>query len=193
VALGAIISAFGCLNGWILLQGQVPFAAARDRLFPTAFAKLNRYGAPAVGLVVSSVLLTGLMMTNYSASLVDRFTDMILLATLATLIPYAYAAAAHLMELATGRMKVSGRRLSGEIALGLLAFAYATWTIGGSGYKAVTWGFLLLLAGIPVYVWMRWRSLQAQPQLTTAPLEIQLAEDHALHAVADDEHAEVLV
>ncbi len=158
VALGAIISAFGCLNGWILLQGQVPFAAARDKLFPAAFGKLNRYHAPAVGLVVSSVLLTGLMLMNYSSSLVNRFTDMILLATLATLIPYAYAAAAHLMELATGRMKVSGRRLAAEVALGLLAFAYAAWTIGGSGYKTVAWGFMLLLAGIPVYVWMRYRS-----------------------------------
>ena len=38
VAIGAIVSAFGALNGWILLQGQIPMAAARDRLFPAAFA-----------------------------------------------------------------------------------------------------------------------------------------------------------
>jgi basic amino acid/polyamine antiporter, APA family len=158
VAIGAIVSAFGCLNGWILLQGQVPFAAARDRLFPESFGKLNRHGAPAVGLIVSSVLLTGLMLTNYNASLVDQFTNMILLATLATLIPYAYSASAHLMLLATGEMAVSRERLLGEVLLGLVAFAYATWMIVGSGYKAISWGYVLLLAGIPVYVWMRYRS-----------------------------------
>ena len=162
VALGAIISAFGCLNGWILLQGQVPFAAARDRLFPVEFGRLNTHGAPAFGLVVSSVLLTVLMLTNYNSGLVDRFTDMILLATLATLIPYAYSAAAHLLSLAIGHPQVSGKRLLTEAGLGLLAFAYAAWTIGGSGYKTVTWGFLLLLAGIPVYVGMKWRATRAE-------------------------------
>ena len=59
VAVGAIISAFGALNGWILLQGQVPLAAARDGLFPRVFAHLSRNGTPVVGLVVSSVLVTG--------------------------------------------------------------------------------------------------------------------------------------
>jgi basic amino acid/polyamine antiporter, APA family len=170
VAVGAIISAFGCLNGWILLQGQVPFAAARDRLFPDSFGRLNRYGAPAVGLVVSSVLLTALMLTNYNATLVDRFTDMILLATLATLIPYAYSAAAHLMLAAKGHLPVTGRRLVAEVGVGLVAFAYAVWTIGGSGYKTIAWGYLLLLAGIPVYVWMLWRrgGAEAPPEAVVA-------------------------
>jgi APA family basic amino acid/polyamine antiporter len=158
VALGAVISAFGCLNGWILLQGQVPYAAARDGLFPKAFGRLNARRAPAVGLVVSSVLLTALMVTNYNTALVDRFTDMILLATLATLIPYAYSAGAHLMLMATDRAAFSGRRLAGDVVVAGLAFAYAAWTIVGAGYKAVSWGYLLLLAGVPVYVWMKWRS-----------------------------------
>ena len=36
VAAGAMISAFGALNGWILLQGRIPWAAARDGIFPAA-------------------------------------------------------------------------------------------------------------------------------------------------------------
>lgn len=184
VALGAIIAAFGCLNGWILLQGQVPFAAARDGLFPASFARLNRHGAPAVGLVVSSVLLTALMATNYNATLVSRFTDMILLATLATLIPYAYSAAAHLALVASGAMEVAKGRLFTEVAVGLLAFAYAAWTIGGSGYKTVTWGFLLLLAGVPVYVWMQWRGRAVsgpQAELVTVDLTTSDASVHPRH------------
>jgi APA family basic amino acid/polyamine antiporter len=87
VAIGAIISAFGALNGWILLQGQIPMAAARDRLFPALFARTTRAGAPVFGLVVSSVLVTGLIAMNYTKSLVDQFTFIILLATLTTLVP----------------------------------------------------------------------------------------------------------
>ena len=83
IAAVALISTFGCLNGWILIQGRVPFAAARNGLFPRQFAKLHgRRGTPVFGLVVSSVLITGLVMMNYTRSLVDQFTFVILLATL---------------------------------------------------------------------------------------------------------------
>ena len=38
----------------------------------------------------------------------------------------------------------------------MLAFAYSVWAIAGAGDDIVTKGFILLLAGIPVYVGMRW-------------------------------------
>ena len=41
MALGAIIATFGALNGWILMQGQVPFAMSKDKLFPSVFGKVN--------------------------------------------------------------------------------------------------------------------------------------------------------
>lgn len=163
VAIGAIMATFGCLNGWILIQGQVPFAAARDKLFPARFATKNRYGTPAFGLAVSSVLITLLMLTNYNASLVTRFTDMILLATLATLIPYAYTAGADLLLLVTDRRSFSAKRLATDLTVAAVAFAYAVWMIVGAGYQAVSWGIVLLLAGIPVYVWIKWRALVAAP------------------------------
>ena len=140
VAAGAAISAFGALNGWILLQGQIPMAAARDRLFPAPFARTTRAGAPVFGLVVSSVLVTGLIFMNYTKSLVDQFTFIILLATLTTLVPYAYSAAAQLMLLATDRPAFSGRRLATDATIALLAFGYTLWAIAGAGYEVATLG-----------------------------------------------------
>jgi hypothetical protein len=40
-----------------------------------------RSGTPVVGLIISSGLITALTMLNYSASLVEQFTFVILLAT----------------------------------------------------------------------------------------------------------------
>ena len=37
--------------------------------------------------------------------------------------------------------------------LPLLAFIYVIWTIYGSGAEIVMWGFILMLAGIPVYIY----------------------------------------
>jgi len=35
-----------------------------------------------------------------------------------------------------------------------LAFSYSLWAISGAGAETVYWGFLLLMAGLPVYVWV---------------------------------------
>ena len=37
--------------------------------------------------------------------------------------------------------------------LPLLAFIYVLWTIYGSGAETVMWGFILMLIGIPVYIY----------------------------------------
>ena len=51
VAIGAVISTFGTLNGFTLLTGQVPYGAALDRVFPERLGHLSRFGTPANALV----------------------------------------------------------------------------------------------------------------------------------------------
>ena len=153
IAVGAAISAFGALNGWILLQGQMPMAAARDGLFPQVFGRISRRGTPVAGLVISSILVTGLMALNYTASLVEQFTFIILLATLSTLIPYVFSAIAELVIFVREREKFRGERLAGATVIAVLALLYSLWAITGVGRETVFWGFLLLLAGLPFYWW----------------------------------------
>jgi basic amino acid/polyamine antiporter, APA family len=158
VALVALVSTFGALNGWILLQGRVPLAAGRDGLFPKRFAQVSgRTGTPVFGLVVSSVLVTGLMLMNYTKSLVDQFTFILLLATLTTLVPYAYSAGAQMFLLFADRARFQGRRLAIDGGIAVLAFAYSVWAIAGAGADIVFKGFMLLMLGVPVYVYMKWR------------------------------------
>lgn len=177
VALAAVISAFGCLNGWILIQGQVPYAAARDGLFPKTMGELNRHGVPARALTWSSLLLTALMLVNYNASLVQRFTDMILLATLATLVPYVFTAAAQMYLLTTKRHRYANGHPTRDMAVALAAFVYAAWTIVGAGYQAVAWGYLLLLAGMPVFVWIRRGSTEIERVIEIADSHLVLDPD----------------
>jgi len=157
VAVGAMVSCFGALNGWILLQGRIPWAAARDGVFPAVLGRTSRRGTPAVALIVSSVLVTGLMLMNSSEGLVEQFTFVILLATLTALLPYAICALAELMIYARDRERFAGKRLTGAVITALLGFAYALWAIAGAGAEIVYWGLLLLLAGLPMYVWVVWR------------------------------------
>ena len=79
IAAIAVISCFGALNGWTLIQGQMPLAAANDGIFPAIF-KANRVsGVPVAGLIISSGLVSLLTISNYAGGLVALFTYTILL------------------------------------------------------------------------------------------------------------------
>lgn len=158
IAIGAVISCFGALNGWTLLQGQIPLAAARDGLFPKIFAKETASGTPVMGLIISSVLITLLLLLTLSENLVKQFTFIILLATLASLIPYLFTTMAQLIVFIKHREMFKGKRLLGSVIIAILASAYAFWAIAGSGQEIVYYGVLLLFSSIPVYTWMKWRA-----------------------------------
>jgi APA family basic amino acid/polyamine antiporter len=149
VAVGAAISCFGALNGWALMAAQLPMAAAADGLFPAVFGRLSARGTPARGMVVAGVLATVLVAMNYSRGLVALFTFIILLCTLSTLVPYVFC------SLAVWLMPGQPRPRGAAALVSVLAFVYAMFAIGGAGAETVFYGFLLLLAGLPVYVWLR--------------------------------------
>ncbi len=162
VAAGAFISCFGALNGWILVTGQVPMAIARHGLFPPFFARLSRRGTPALGLALSSTLASLLVVANFTKGLVGMFTAMILLSTLASLIPFAFCAMADALLTIRERRGLSKAALRGGLAIAGLAFVYSLAATAGAGRDTVYWGFLTLLAGIPFYVLSKWR-LPSEP------------------------------
>lgn len=153
VALGAIVATFGALNGWILIQGQVPMAAAHDKLFPAVFGKRNRKRAPALGMAVGSVLISFLIVMNFSKGLSHTFTFAVLLGTVTVLVPYLFSAAAFALMIVEKRDR--HMRHIAKLLLAAVAFAYSLWAVVGSGAEAVFWGFIGLLCGLPVYVWMK--------------------------------------
>lgn len=150
VAGGAVISTFGALNGWILIQGQMPMAAARNNLFPRIFAKENKNGTPALGIVISSVLVSVLTMMNFSNSLADTYRFAILMGTLTCLVAYLFSIIAFFIM----DNKQPGIRW-GKMVVSFLAFIYSMWAVIGSGEEIVYWGFILLMAGLPFYAWIQ--------------------------------------
>ncbi len=156
VAAGAAIAAFGALNGWILIQGQIAMATSKDDLFPRIFRRENKNGVPVFGIIIGSILTSIVMLMNYSDGLVEQFKFIILLSTLCVLVPYLFTTAAYVLILA--ELKRPNLKWLPEIVLSSLAFIFSLWAIYGAGEEAVFWGFLLLLAGIPFYIWMKYRN-----------------------------------
>ncbi|GAB2907657.1 amino acid permease [Streptomyces heilongjiangensis] len=158
IALVAVASIVGCLNGWILLSAQMPYAAARDGLFPKPFARLGKGGVPGFGVLATAVLGTVLIVVNYADDPDTAFRVLVLITTFTGCVPYLLSAAAQLYWLARGtRERVRPAGLVRDLIVAGLSFAFSFWLIAGAGYAAVYQGALFLFAGIPVYVWLRGR------------------------------------
>ncbi|MGW1255665.1 APC family permease [Streptomyces sp. NPDC002513] len=170
VAAAAIISGIGALNGWTMLCAEMPYAAARDGLFPRAFARLRgENDVPVFGIVASTVLASLITVFSYTR-FQDVFTKIVLLSVLTAVIPYLFSAAAQLYWLLVrGRESLRPRLLARDVTVAALALAFSYWSIQGSGYQTVYYGLFVLLLGVPVYIWLK--RGQAVYGDTTAPAD----------------------
>ncbi len=154
LALSVVICILGTTIGWLLSTARVAYAAGEDGVFPKAFGKLSpKYGTPVNSLVIGSILVNILLIMNYQKSMVSAFTFITILATLTFLPVYLLTAAAEMMLLFKDERKLTLSVFIKKSFVPLLAFIYALWTIYGSGAETVMWGFILMLIGIPFYIY----------------------------------------
>lgn len=168
IALGAAVSCLGALNGWTLMAGQLPMAIADDGLFPGVFARRSARGAPAAGLVIGAALSTMLVVTDLvqwriaggeGRDLVTLFTQMILLATLSTLVPYFFCSLS--VVLGRGAEAGPGSRAShGARLVAIVGLLYSIVAMIGAGTEVLVWGLVLLAAGVPVYFYVARRRVR---------------------------------
>ncbi len=145
VAAFAAISAIGAVNGWTLVQGEVPLEMAKRRMMPAWFGKTLSNGVPINGLLTASVLGSLLIFANSAQSMGGLFTFMALLTTSVTLWLYLACAAVALKKRTA-------------IPFAILGLLFGLWSLWGAGFEAAGWSIVLMLSGLPLYWWAR-RSL----------------------------------
>lgn len=146
----AAIAALGALNGFVLLQGEVPLAMVRAGTLPAWFGATNGKAAPFRALILSSLLASALLLANSSKSMGGIFTFMALLSTSASLWLYlaiALAAAKHRIALPWA----------------IIGTAYALWAIWGAGIQVSLLSLALMVSGLPLYFLARRSSAPKQP------------------------------
>ena len=152
VGVAVMISSLGALNGWTLLMGQVPMAAAQDKLFPELFGRVSKRGVPAIGIIFSAALATALILVQAAGSsgFAAFYSLVVNLATMTAVVPYAFCALSVGLVAAKA---AGGGKVQRVGAIEWIAFVFAMFTLYGCGPEAVLYGFVLLMLGIPVYVW----------------------------------------
>jgi APA family basic amino acid/polyamine antiporter len=84
-------------------------------------------------------------------ALVQMFNILILITTFFTLVPYMLCALADIV-LSRRDKRASNVRMR-DVIIASLAFIFGIWACYGTGKDSLFYGTLMLLAGLPIYVW----------------------------------------
>jgi APA family basic amino acid/polyamine antiporter len=148
VAAFAVIAAVGALNGWILVQGEVPLGMARADLLPRWVGRTNDRDVPA-GVLLFTSLCTTILLISCAIGLSNILDFMLKLTAAATMWLYVGACAAAL-RLGIARMPA---------VLGLL---FCGWVLVGTGLVANELCLALMVSAVPLYL-LRTRAMAEQP------------------------------
>lgn len=135
----AAIATIGALNGWVLVQSEVPLGMARAGLLPRWIARTSARDVPIAILLVSSSLASILVLSNATRSLGGLLDFMLRLTTAATIWLYIGACVTALVK----------RIAPLPAGVGL---AFAGWAMWGAGAEAIGLSLGLMLTAVPLYL-----------------------------------------
>ena len=153
IAIFAIISGVGCLNGWTLLQIEIPKNLSEKRLLGTFFSETNSKGVPYKGVIASTIIVCILIGINYSKDLSNLFTYLILTSTFCTLILYFFISLSEIIIVFQKKKNFSSNYKS--LLSGITAFMFSIWMIVGVGYESIISGVILLSLSLPIYIYQK--------------------------------------
>ena len=158
VAVVAVISCLGAMNGLLLLSGQIPMAAEFDGLAPKVFGKLNIRHAHGTGLSISGALAAGILALSFGGGgLGDAVAQLVLVSAVATMVSYAFSAGAEIKWLALDKGKVPVTHLARKMAVAVLALVFTILAFYGGGVQEIYWLWMLIVLGVPLYIYILWR------------------------------------
>ncbi len=155
MAAAILVSTFGCANGLSLAGARVYYAMSQDGLFFKSVGKLHpKYRTPAAGLLVQAVWTALLCVSGSYSQLLDYIIFAVLVFYILTIVG--------LFVLRVKKPDVPRPyKALGYPVLPALYIVMATWIcVVLLRYKPqYTWpGLVLVLLGIPVYLFWSWRA-----------------------------------
>jgi APA family basic amino acid/polyamine antiporter len=155
IAVGVMISTFATLNGSILAGSRIPYATAREGLFPAALAAVHpRFHTPSVALVGQAIIagvftLTGGYQSLYTKAIFSEFLF------------YALCTAAVFVLRRREPELPRPYRTWGYPVVPAIFVILAVCLLANTFWQQRAdslWGVMLVGSGVPAYfVWKAWR------------------------------------
>ncbi|WP_042352939.1 arginine-ornithine antiporter [Bacillus massiliigorillae] len=166
INLGLIISVLGAWLGWTLLASEIPFLAAKDKVFPKWFGKENKNKAPINALWLTNGLIQIFLLTFIISD--QAYTFAFSLASSAILIPYAFSA---FYQLKYSWHSTESDRMK-NIIVGAVASIYGIWLVYAAGLDFLLLTMILFAPGTLVF---RWVQKENNKERTFSKIELGIA------------------
>jgi APA family basic amino acid/polyamine antiporter len=152
VALLITIGGLGALNGWTMILGDVTQTIARHGRFPRFLARENRHGAPTGALILTGVVASIMLLSNYSQSIGALYVFLSLVVTAANLpVYFTCTLAIVVIGRRDGGATALSKRTIAVMAAAVCAALYCAWASIGIGLKPLAWTVALGAVSVPVY------------------------------------------
>ncbi len=151
VALLITIGGLGALNGWTMILGDVTQTIARNGHFPRSLAKENKYGAPTGALILTGVVASIMLLSNYSQSIGNLFVFLSVVVTAANLPVYFSCTLAIVMLGKQDLASAQRKRTAVIVVAAICAALYCAWVSIGIGLRPLLWTVALGAVSAPVY------------------------------------------
>lgn len=161
----AVLACVGSLLGWQFTLAQTAKMTADQDLFLKLFSKLNKAGAPVVGMLVCAVMQTLLALSTISPDAAAQFSKLVSLAAVTNLLPYITALTGLLVIM--HKASVARSIYARNVVVLLVAMAYSLYALYACGKDAVLGGTLVLAVGYLLYGFLAKRFVDAVPDATS--------------------------
>lgn len=153
VIAAVILSITGGWIAWTLVCAQVPYEAAKVKIFPKRFLSLNSKGMPAFGLLVSSIIMQVFMCLVVTS-------DQVYLAALdltSLMVLPAYLFSGIFLWKAASRQSLlpsvtSRKQRTGYLVIGILATLFCSYIVLSSDYTLLLVSIIFYMPGTFFYI-----------------------------------------
>ena len=156
--IGSIIMALasaaciGSLLGWQFTISQTGKLAADGGMFPAFLGKVNKLGAPVIGMIVIGVVQTIFAFLSASPDLAETFNVLVDLSVVTNVIPYIMALTGLMVMMR--KEKVSSNVYTRNSFVTIVAVFYCIYALYASGASAVVGGVIIMTFGYLIYGFM---------------------------------------
>lgn len=166
----SVLACLGSLLGWQFTIAETGKSAAEGRMFPQFFTKVNKMGAPLIGMVVLGVVQSVLALSTISPSLSEQFSALVNLAVVTNVVPYVVALSALMVMMRRGGVTAEKYRVN--VAVALVAMLYSIYALYASGESAVMGGMLVMGIGYVVWGFLAPRFMTDAPAAGSKPAKV---------------------
>ncbi|WP_104013433.1 basic amino acid/polyamine antiporter [Burkholderia anthinoferrum] len=165
IVVALLFSVLSCWLAWTVLVAELPYAAARDGIFPRFLSRENRHHAAAPSLWLSSAVMQVMMFVVLFAH--DAWIWLISVAGVMILPPYL-ASTGFLWKCSTQKSfhERAGEGKRASIWTGVLGTMYAAWLLYAAGPTYLLMSTIFFVVGIPVF-WYAQREKDPQSNVFT--------------------------